>query len=330
MLDTIEEDRLLLVRSPNFWGEPAKVEKVEVRTVRDSNARTLMLVGGSADFTQNSIRSDLVGQVSQSERVKVLSGPGAILTYMMMNNEDSVLKDVRVRRAIFHAVDRIRIIKAKFHGRAALAAGLLPTSHWAYEKDVRTYPYDPDTARRLLDEAGYPDPDGPGGEPRLRFTYKTSANQFRLALARIFASQLAEVGIEIEVRSFEFGTFFADIKKGNFQIASMQTAAITEPDYFYTYFNSERIPTVEAPNLHNRWRYRNSEFDRLTLAGRGEINVELRQKLYSSAQKILAEDLPVIPLWHEDVIAVMNVDVDGYVVLPSARFGGLTKIEKKR
>jgi peptide/nickel transport system substrate-binding protein len=327
-IKSVSGDGAELVRNPHYFGVPARSPRLTVRVIRDSNARTLMLVGGSADFTQNSIRVDLVDEVASRRRLKLVAGPSAILTYMMMQNEDPVLEDVRVRRAIAHAIDRERIIEAKLGGRAVLASGLLPPSHWAYEGDVRRYAYDPAKAAALLDAAGYPDPDGPGGEPRLRLSYKTSADQFRLTLARIIAGQLGEVGIEVEVRSFEFGTFFADIKRGNFQIASMQTADITEPDYYYTYFHSERIPTPEEVNLHNRWRYRSDRVDELTIAGREEMERDKREVIYAEVQKILAEDVPIVPLWHEDNLALMNVDVDNYQVFPNARFAGLTRATK--
>lgn len=317
------EQRLLLERNPYYAGPPAVMPRIEVRTVRDANARALMLVGGSADLTQNGLRMDLIDAVAERSRIAVDSGPGVILTYLMMQNEDPVLADVRVRRAIAHAIDRERIIAAKLGGRAVLATGMVPPSHWAYEGDVDRYAYDPERARALLDEAGYPDPDGPGGAPRLQLTYKTSADQFRLAIARIIASQLGEVGIAVEVRSFEFGTFFADIKKGNFQIATMQTAPITEPDFLYTYFHSTRIPGPDNPQDHNRWRYRSSRLDELTAAGRKTGDRDRRLALYSEAQQILARDIPIIPLWHEDNVVIRNVDVVDYQILPTARFGGL-------
>jgi peptide/nickel transport system substrate-binding protein len=319
-------ERIVLERNPHYFRELPPSPRVVVRTVRDSNARTLMLVGGSADLTQNAIRVDLVDDVLARDRIQVMSGPSAILTYLMMNNDHPVLSDERVRRAIAHAVDRERIVRGKFNGRAVLATGLLPPSHWAYRADVPRFGYDPDEARRLLDEAGYPE--GPGGGPRLRLTYKTSADQFRLAIVRIIAAQLAEVGIQVEVRAFEFGTFFADIKQGNYELASMQTADITEPDYYYAYFHSSRIPTPSDPDVHNRWRYRNERVDALTEEGRRVSDRGRRIELYGEVQEILARELPVIPLWHEDNIAVMNVDVRDYEVLPSARFSGLAKAWK--
>jgi len=322
-------ERVRLERNPHYHGGAAPIPKVDVRVIRDANARLLMLVGGSADFAQNTLRYDLIGEVEERERLTVVTGPSAILSYLMFNTEDPALADVRVRRAIALAIDRERIVEAKFGGRAVLASGLLPPSHWAYDADVTRYPYAPERARALLDEAGFPDPDGDGPRPRLSLTYKTSSDQFRVALARVIAAQLAEVGIDVEVRSYEFGTFLSDIKRGNFQLGSMQTSPISEPDYYFAFYHSSRIPSEDNWNLLNRWRYRNDRIDHLTAEGRRVSDRARRRLIYAEVQQILADDLPVVPLWHEDNVAVLNADVAGYRLLPAARFRGLEAAAKR-
>src|SRR5690606_6358670 len=131
-VESFAPERVLLVRNDHYasLGELAKIERVEVKTVRDANARNLMLVGGSADFSQNDIRVDLVEFVARRKRIQVQSAPSAILTYLMMHNEDPIFRDVRVRQAISLAIDRRRIIEAKFDGLAVLATGLLAPAHW--------------------------------------------------------------------------------------------------------------------------------------------------------------------------------------------------------
>ena len=124
----------------------------------------------------------------------------------------------------------------------------MPPNHWAYNPDVPRYPRDVARANQLLDEAGYPR--GPEGI-RLHLVYKTSADAFRVTVARIIASQLREVGIDVEIRSFEFSTFFSDVKKGNYQIATMQSTEITEPDFYMTFFHSTRWPTEKDPDGYN-------------------------------------------------------------------------------
>ena len=316
--------RALLDRNP-YYHTPAKVAHVDIRVVRDAAARILMLVGGSADLVQNAVRPDLVDDVIKRPRVKKDSAPSVLLTYMLINNTDPVLADKRVRQALAYAIDREAIIAAKFGGRAVLATGLLPPTHWAYSGDVARYPHDIAKAVALLDAAGLK-PDARG--VRLHLVYKTSADAFRVAIARVIASQLHQVGIEVEVRSFEFGTFFSDVKKGNYQIATMQSPEITEPDFHYWFFHSTRWPTAKDPDGSNRWRYKNPEMDRLAEAGRAELDPARRKVIYADAQRLVAEDLPIIPLWHEDNVVLANVDVQGYTIVPNARFIGLVGSSK--
>jgi peptide/nickel transport system substrate-binding protein len=307
------------------YKTPAKIAHVHIKFVRDAAARLLMLAGGSADLVQNAFRVDLVGDVTKRPRVQAASAPSVLLTYMLINNQDPVLKDRRVRQAIALAIDRPAIVAAKFSGRAVLATGLLPPTHWAYNPDVARWQHDLARANQLLDEADLR-PDARG--IRLRLVYKTSADAFRVSIARQIAGQLRAVGIEVEVRPFEFGTFFTDIKRGNFQIATMQSPEITEPDFHYTFFHSTRWPSPEDPNATNRWRYGNPALDELVEAGRAELEPEKRERLYGEVQRIVASDLPIIPLWHEDNVILANTDVRDYTIVPNARFIGLVRAAK--
>lgn len=327
VLRELSSTHALLAPNPLYYGDRATLG-VEIKFVRDAAARLLMMVGGSADLSQNAIRADLVEVMRKQTRVAVTTRPGSLLTYLMMNNTDTVLRKREVRQAIALTLDRPAIIAAKFSGLAVPATGLLSPDHWAYSADVPRWDHDLARARALLDAAGYPDPDGPGPRPRLRLVYKTSADAFRVAVARVISAQLAEVGIEVELRSFEFATFFADIKKGQYQIATMQTADITDPDFYFMYFHSSWIPGPQNPDGFNRWRYRNGEVDRLTVAGREETDVKLRKQIYAEVQRKIAEDVPVVPLWHEDNIILSNVDVQGYTTSPNARLAGLAHITK--
>jgi peptide/nickel transport system substrate-binding protein len=330
MVREITSTDVMLDANPYYYGAKPKTPHVQIKIVRDTAARLLMLVGGSADLIQNSgIRLDLIDEIKDRPRVRLQSGPSVFLTYLMMNNKDPILKDKRVRQAIALSIDRDEIITAKFSGRAILATGLLPPYHWAYAKGMQRWDRDLPRAKRLLDEAGFKDPDGDGPQPRFSLTYKTSSDAFRVAIARAFAAQLAEVGIEVEVRPFEFLTFFSDIKKGNYQLGSMQTAEITEPDFYFTYFHSTWIPTPKNPDGYNRWHYINPEVDRLTEAGRRELDRTKRIEIYDKLQRIIAEDVPIIPLFHEDNVVLTNQDVDGYTITPNARLVGLRDAWKR-
>ena len=158
---------------------------------------------------------------------------------------------------------------------------------------------------------------------------KTSSDQFRVAVARVIAAQLATIGIDVHVRAFEFGTFLDDVKRGNYQLAFMQTAVITEPDYYFAYFHSSRIPTPEHRSLTNRWRYRSARVDELAERGRRLADRSARRAVYVELQQILARDVPIVPLWHEDNVAVVNANVRDYALLPTARLRGLETATKQ-
>jgi peptide/nickel transport system substrate-binding protein len=320
------------VRNEFYYGGVPQLRALTVRTIRDDNSRLLALVGGSADLTQNTISPLLLPAVEQQSALKIESGRSSVYSYLGFNLEDPVLRDVRVRRAIALAIDRAQIVRTKLRGHAVLATGMLPTFHWAYAAPplVRQWGYDPAEARRLLDEAGFPDPDGPGPLPRLTLVYKTSSNKFRVAIARVIAAMLADVGIEIDLRTNEFATFFADIKAGNFQLFSMQIPEIAEPDLYTNFFASDRIPSREHADVGgNRMRYRNTEVDRLLARGRSELDRDRRRAIYAEVQRLLADELPVVSLWHEDNIAAMRREVSGFVVLPTAQLSSLAGVDKR-
>ena len=322
-------ETFIFERNPYYYGGAPKTRRLVFKTIRDDNSRLLALVGGSADLTQNTISQLLIDAVAQQPRLKVETDHSSVYSYLLVNNDDPILGDVRVRRALAYAIDRETLIHTKLHDRAIAATGMLPTFHWAYAGEVPRYPFDPARAKRLLDEAGYPDPDGDGPAPRFTITYKTSSNKLRVAVATVIADMLRQVGIGVELRIYEFSTLFADLKKGNFQVALMQIPEIAEPDLYINFFQSGRIPTRENLDAGgNRERYRNPEVDRLITDGRRTLDRDGRKRIYAAIQRILATDVPVISLWHEDNIAALRKNVEGFVMLPTSQLSNLDKTYK--
>jgi peptide/nickel transport system substrate-binding protein len=318
-----EADRVELWRNPYARVRPA-TERFVVRTIRDDNARFLALVGRSADLIQNGIPPLVLETFEHDPRLEVRFSPSASVTYVGFNLNAPGTSDPRVRQAIAHAIDRRAIIGSKMRGHAVLATGMLDPGNPFYEGDVTRWNYDPAEARRLLDEAGFKDPDGDGPAPRMRLTWKTSAQRFRVALAQVMARQLAEVGIEVDVRPFDFATFMDDVRKGNFQLFSLQAADVTEPDMLRAFFHSDRIPS-EATHFagNNRFRYRNVEVDGWLEEGAAVRAPAARRVLYAQVQRALAADLPMLPLWHEDNAAALGRDIAGFVVTPTAGLGSV-------
>jgi len=274
------------------------VERVTFRIVPDAIVRALELRKGSADVEMSSLSPDMIPVLAKQETLEVSERPGTNFAYLGMNMEDALLKHRKVRQALAYATDRETLIKYLLRDEAKLASGLLPPNHWAYEPDVQKYGYDPEKAEKLLDEGGFPrKSDG----VRLQLTLKVSTEEQARTLGAALQEQWRKIGVKLEVHPEEIATLFSDLGKGQFQISYLRwVGANNDPDVFELVFNSKRIP----PDGPNRGRYRNAQVDALTDGIRTEMNREKRKELCSEVQKIVAEDLPYIPLWYTDVVSV--------------------------
>lgn len=313
--------RLELAANPRWHGGEPRFPRVRLIVVRDDNTRALRLLAGAGDLAVNAVPPLLVPLLEDDERFEVRSVAGIGTTYLGVNTTDRALRDLRVRRAIAHAIDRRALIASKYDGRARDARGWIPPGHWAYEEDVEVYDYDPARARALLDEAGLRDPDGAGPEPRLTLSLRTSTDRFRMSVSRAIAAMLAGVGIAVDVRPSEMASLIADLDGGRFELAFMQVPEVLEPHVLHWFFGSDRIPA--GGEGANRWRIRSPALDAALERGRTETSREARRAAYSEAQKILARDLPVIPLWHEDVVAISNARAAAFDVPRDGRFSTL-------
>ncbi len=311
-----------------FGGDPP-IDRLVFKVVKDDNTRLLALLGKTAHLVQNAVAPLMLPVVKKEEELEIRAAPSFKYTYIGFNLEHDILNDVRVRRAIAYGIDRDAIIKYKFRGYARKSTGMLAPNHWAYNGDVPTYDYDPDRAMELLDEAGYPDPDGAEGpKPRFEIEFKVSASKFRKSMAELIAHQLARIGVKVTVRAYEWGTFFSDIKSRNFAMTTLQWPSVLEPSLYRWIFHSSNIPSAENRSAGaNRGAYRNDRVDELLEAGNRETDRDKRKKIYGEIQRILAEELPYISLWHEDNIAITREGVEGYWVTPNARFEALKETE---
>jgi peptide/nickel transport system substrate-binding protein len=294
----IPDKEVLIERNPEYWGPAPKLARVRFAVVPDTTTRALELRKGSADVAINALSPDMVSTIERDGELAIERSPGTIYTYLAFNLRDPVLKDVRVRQAIAYALDRQPLIHYLWRDQARPAASLLPPQHWAYNADVPRYEHDPARARQLLDEAGYK-PNASG--IRFRLAMKTSTEETTRLFAAVLQQQLREVEIELDIRTFEFATFYSDVQKGAFQLHSMRWIGGNEdPDHFEHIFHSASIP----PRRANRTYYSNARVDALIEQGRRETDQQKRKAAYAEIQRILAEDLPYVNLWYLDNILV--------------------------
>ncbi len=308
----VQENRgkegLILKRYDNYFDSPVKIARIYLKPILDDSVRLLALLKGSIDLIQNAVPPTLLHKAREKEEVEVVTSDGLAYAYVGFNLEDPTLKNLKVRQAIAHAIDRDAIIQYKLKDLATPATTLLASQHYMANKKLPQYNYDPEMAKSLLDEAGYKDPDGDGPKPRLELTYKTSTNPERIEIAQVIVDQLKKVGIDVELRSFEWGVFFDDVKKGNFQIYTLEWSGITSEDIYHYVFHTESIP----PNGANRGRFRNAEIDHLVTIGRTTVDPAKRQQIYLRVQEILANELPYVSLWHRHNITTYRDRLQGY------------------
>jgi peptide/nickel transport system substrate-binding protein len=293
-----ETDReVVLDRNDDYWGEKAKLVRVRFAVVPDETTEALELRKGSGDIAINSLTPDTVLTLAREANLSVDSAHGTRFAYLGFNLRDPILKNVRVRQAIAYALDRKPMVEYLWRGEAELARSVLPTQSWAYNGDVRAYDHDPEKAKQLLDAAGYSAANG----VRFHITMKTSTDANTRLMVAVMQQQLREVGIALDIRSFESATFFADVIHGAFQMYGLRWIGGNEdPDIFEYAFHSSKFP----PNGANRGFYSNPKLDSLIDKARREIDPNARKPLYAEVQRILAEDVPYIDLWYLDNVLV--------------------------
>lgn len=305
-------ERVYLKANSSYWEGKPRLAGLAFHIVPDAIVRVLEFKKGTIQLLQNDIEPDTLPWLEKNTDAIVETKPGTTFQYIGINLTHPILKRREVRQALAHSIDRDGIIRHILKDQATAANGLLSPLNWAHDDSVPHWPFDPAKAKRLLDQAGYPDPDGEGPRPRFKLSFKTTNIDLRRRIAETLKEQLSRVGIELEVRSYEWGTFYSDIKKGNFHLYSLAWVGIADPDVYYNIFHSSSLP----PNGDNRGGYNNPSIDDLLERGRRESDPGRRKGLYHQVQQINHEDLPYIPLWWVKNVVVRKPEIVGFTPSP--------------
>ena len=321
----VADDHVTLAAFDGYYAGPPRNRGLIFKVVPDDTMRGLELRNRSVDLIVNDLAPDLVHGLESRGAVTVVTAPGTDYAYIGFNLRDPLLADRRVRHAIGYALDTDAIIQYLRRGLARPAVGIVPSMSWAADPGVFRFTRDVARARTLLDEAGFPDPDGPGGEPRLRLTLKTSTAEAYRLQAAVIQQQLADAGIGIEVRSFEFATLLQDVVRGNVQLYTLQYVGVTDPDMLRRAFHSSQTP----PAGFNRGHYSNPEVDRLIDAATAALDEGDRRRLYGEAQRLIAIDAPYISLWARTNLVIAQPSLLGITLSPTADFRFLSQVERR-
>jgi peptide/nickel transport system substrate-binding protein len=290
----------------------APIRSVTLRTVHDENARALRMHAGRADLVVNGFSPTLLPALDRAPGLAINARRGANLTYMLARTDRGPLADPRIRRALATAIDRDRVAKTLLADRAEPATTLLPPRHWAHT-DAPPWPNDRESAKRSLSEAH----SGP-----LHVTLLTSTDRLRGTIARFLAQELAEVGADVEVVPLELGTLIGRLGAGDFELATLSLPEITEPNVLRVFLHSSSIPPAGA----NRGRVRDAEVDRLLDEGESTLDVGARKAIYAALEKRIRDEALMVPLWHEDQIAVVSDRARTFMPSAEGRWLGLADL----
>lgn len=276
-------DREILLKSHR-----ASAPNLRFIYVRDETSRLLKLMNGEGDVVLNSFSPNKTNWITDREAkgFRLVERVGTNVSYLGFNLRDPVLKQLKVREAIAHAINRDTITKYKLREQAAPASSFLLTG-LPEAAPLRAFSFDPALSEKLLDEAGYPrNKEG----VRIRLKHKTTTSKEGLELSQIFREMLRKVGIEIVLEPVEPAVFYATIRKGHYQMHMGRWIGVSDGSIFHR--------TLHSQSRDNRAGYQNAVVDRLTEAALLEIDPKKRKTLLVQIQDQMLLDLPYFPLWH--------------------------------
>lgn len=311
------DDRVELEAFDQWHLGAPNIKHITIRIIPDATTRVLELERGSVNIEVNAIPFENVGKFEKNPDFKVVKTPGSVYQYIAFNLKDPIFAKKEVRQAIACAIDRNKIISDIQRGFAVPTDSIFPKGHWARAENLPTFDYNPARAKELLKKAGYPN--------GFSFTFKTSTDAEANSRAQVIQQMLKQVGINMSIQSNETTVFLADIQKGNFQMYSLSRNGIGDPDFYYVIFFSKNVP----PEGQNRGSYNNPRVDQLILQGRSTFDRAKRKPAYEEVQKIVADDLPYISLYHQINVAVIRNNVDNYTPYPAGFYLGFPKMTIK-
>ncbi|HEX8131782.1 MAG TPA: ABC transporter substrate-binding protein [Pyrinomonadaceae bacterium] len=299
----------------NYWEGAPNIKHLRVKVILDANTQQAELVAGRVDLAVNtSLSPDAYVNLGKNPNLQVVQSPGVNVQYIGFNSESAPVNNARVRQAIAYAIDRESIIKNLLQGQARIAHSILPQESWAYSTEQKTYGYDPAQAKKLLDEAGFTDPDGDG--PKLRFSeplsFKISAsNLVTRQFAGVVQNSLREVGIPVNIETLEDNTLREAQRNGQYQLTTGRWVGGNQDPIFlrdlFTYLTGGNF---------NRGRYRNTELDKILGEAVTTTDRTKAKMLYASAQDLISREVPMLPLWYFNNIVIARKTV-GNIKVPA-------------
>ena len=301
-------DNITLTKNADYWDGTPKLDKVIFKVIPDNTARLIALQSGEIDIMDSLNTSDYETALNDSG-LQVIERPAINCGFYWFNTNRAPFDNVKVRQAICMAVDKEGIINSIYNGLAIPAKSVLSPSSWAYNEEMEDYPFDPEAAKTLLAEAGYPD----GfdmvltvrGEARAYFPQPQK-------LAEAIQANLADIGINVTIESYEGTTYTSLVYSGDFSMASWGTGG-SDPDPALAinhYFNKT---AADGERATNSARWVNDKASELLTNAQSITDQEQRAEMYREAQQIIHDEAVILPVVHVRAMLAAAKYVTGYV-----------------
>ncbi|MEE2717505.1 MAG: ABC transporter substrate-binding protein [SAR324 cluster bacterium] len=309
---------LVLRRHWYYHGTAPDVKDLHFQLLPDAKTRIRGLLSEDTALAGNVVSFRELPKLrtpAAQRKFRLVEEAGATYRHLVFNTEHAALQDVRVRQALALAVQREELLALLTKNHARLATGVFPAEH-AFHAASKEFSYAPEDAKKRLDEAGYRRTNG----KRLQLRLATRNQKEDNRLATLLADQLGRVGIQVTVTRFGRQSFQRVLAGGDYDLVLRQTRVPGNPEALNGLFHSSQTPERGGRNYA---RYRNPQLDALLASARRESNHAQRKAIYQQAQQILSEELPHLPLWHGNHLALVSRQVEGYRFHPAGVFHAL-------
>lgn len=296
-----------LKKNEKYWGDKPKIDRVVFKVVPEDATRLAMLETGEAQINDQ-VPVTEIERIEASKTMGLYRTDGLAVEYIAFNTKKKPLDDVRVRKAISHAIEREAIIKGVYNNIGTLANEAMSPKVFGYSENVKPFDYDLNEAKKLLKEAGY--------EKGLQLNLLTSDRKERINMAEVIQSQLKGIGVEVKIQVMEYGAYIDVIDKGDHDMAIGGWGNATG-DGDYNQYNLFHSASQGSPGNH--FYYSNPEVDNMIEGARRETDEAKRKQLYEQAmKKELEEDAVYVPIRNYEHIAAYSKNIDGFWLNPAS------------
>ncbi|TRW50513.1 ABC transporter substrate-binding protein [Aliidiomarina halalkaliphila] len=300
-------------RNPDYWRAVPHMEQVVFRITQSDHKRMLMLLTGDCDISPYPPARD-VNWLKQQSAIQVQQTTSPNTAFWAFNTTREPFDDPIVRQALAHAIDRDSLLRAVYFGHAVRADSILPDSSWAHSPQPDAFSYDPEKARRLLADAGYPN----GFSMSIwALPVQRAYNPNARLMAERIQSDLARVGIQANIVTYEWSTFRRRLAEGEHDSVLIGWSADhADPDNFFR----PLLSCAAKESGANRALWCDPMFDELLNAAIRSTNQNVRSHFYQQAQEYLATEIPLVPIAHSIRFQAIRNDLEGAALSP---YGGV-------